>query len=308
MTTQAERQIANAAALRAAGQKPGGKTHGVPNDALGVVRQYLDRYGLGSLAGWAWDLYTSVGGGQTGMDAINAELPDTKEFQVRFPAYKKLAEEGRAMSPAEMLNYEQTARQIFHANGLPNGFYDTPQGLAQFMLNDVSVTELEARVQDAQKAMIGSPQDVRDQLQRLYGVDHGHMTAWFLDPKTAEPIIAQKFTAAQIAAEAHRTQFGQLSGTEALGLAKLGVTDATASSGFQKLGNEAGLFQQQVAGETSVSRTQELAAQFGGNVSAQQAFEKRARTRLAAFSEDTGTKVGAKGVGGLGSSDTSVPA
>src|SRR5882724_4200439 len=208
-----------------------------------IVQQTLNQYGLGSLINWAWGEYTSAGGGQSGMDAITADIVNTKEFKTRFPAYQKLAEEGRAMTVQQMLQYEQTARQIFQANGIPGGFYDTPTELAQFMLNDVSTTELETRVKDAQQAMITSPQDVRDQLNSLYGVDHGHLTAFFLDPTKAEPIIAQKFTAAQIAAEAGRTGFGQLNAGQAEGLARLGVTDATAQSGFQQLGQEHGLFQ-----------------------------------------------------------------
>ncbi len=287
---------------------PLGSTNGVPNSAEQIVKQFLDTYGLGTLSTWAWNLYTSTGGGTTGMDAINAELPTTAEFKTRFPAYEQLAKEGRAMSPAAMLSYEQSARQIFHAAGLPQGFYDTPQGLAQFMVGDVSSSELQSRVQDAQKALIDSPQDVRDQLQQLYGLSHGDLTAHFLDPKVAEPILTQQFTAAQIATEASRTKFGQIDRPTAENLAQLGVTDASAQSGFNKLGMQQGLFQQQVAGESAVSQSDQLAAQFGGNVSAQQAFLTRQQTRVSQFQQDTAMKAGSKGVTGLGASDQSSPA
>lgn len=280
-------------------------TPGQPQSARAIVQATLDQYGLGSLSNWAWDQYTSAGGGQTGLDAITANITGTKEFKTRFPAYQKLAEEGRAMTVQQMLQYEQTARQIFQANGIPGGFYDKPDELAQFMLNDVSTTELETRVKDAQQAMISSPQDVRDQLSNLYGVDHGHLTAFFLDPTKAEPIIAQKFTAAQIAAEAGRTGFGQLNATQAEGLAQLGVTDATAQSGFQQLGQEKGLFQAQTQGESQIGQQAQLAAQFGSDTAAQLAFQQRQAQRKAQFGEGAGFQVGQNGVGGVGPSERS---
>lgn len=271
----------------------------VPRSAKAIVQQYLAQYGLSGLADWAWNIWTHTGGGQTAFAAIDAELPQTKLFKARFPAYQKLADEGRAMSPAEMVNYEQTARQIFQANGIPGGFWDTPAELAKFMENDVSVSELESRVKDASQAALSSPQDVRDSLNRLYGVDHGHLTAFFLDPNVAEPIIAQKFTAAQIAAQSGRAGVGQLDQRQAEHLAQLGVTDATAATGFQNLGLEQGLFQDQVQGEQAVGLDAQLGAQFGGDAQAQLAFQQRAAQRKAAFNESTGFGVGQSGVAAL---------
>lgn len=276
-----------------------------PDSATGIVKQFLDQYGLGSLATWAMGVYTGAGGGTIGLNAITADLPSTKEFQTRFPAYQQMAEQGRAMSINEMLSYEQTARQIFQANGIPKGFYDTPDQLAKFMLNDVSTSELEGRVKDAQAAMVASPPDVRDQLQRFYNVDAGHLTSFFLDPTTAEPILQQKFTAAQIAAEAQRTAFGQIDQTQAEHLAQLNVTDAQAQSGFNKLGTQAGLFQAQVAGEQAIGTDEQISAQFEGNSAAQLAFQRRQASRVADFQGSSGFSAGQKGVAGIGPSDAS---
>lgn len=269
------------------------------NTIESIINDYLDQYGLGKLGSWALNIYVKAGGGTTGMDAITAQLPTTEVFKARFPAYEELRKEGRAMSINEMLSYEQTARQIFKANGIPGGFYDTPQELAKFMLNDVSTTELETRVKDAQQAVISSPADVRQQLNTLFGVDPGHLTAFFLDPTKAEPIIAQRFTAAQIAAESGRAGVGQLTAHQAVGLARFGVTDAQAQSGFQQLGLEKGLFQQQVAGEGAVPLQEQLAAQFEGDTAAQLAFKTRQAQRLADFQGNAGFAQTSTGVGGL---------
>jgi hypothetical protein len=271
----------------------------VNNSARNIIQTFLQRYGLGSLVNWAWNTYIQAGGGTVGMDAITAELPNTSQFKHRFPAYDQLAKEGRAMSIDEMLSYEQTARQIFHAAGLPAGFYDQPQDFAKFMLADVSTSELQQRVQDEQTAVINSPPDVRAQLHGLFGVDTGHLTAYFLDPKVAEPILHQRVTAAQIAAEGTRTQFGQITRAQAMHLAQLGVTDAQAQQGFNQLGLERGLFEAQVQGEQAIGTQEQLSAQFEGNSLAQLAFKQRQAQRLAQFQQTSGFGVDQTGVGGL---------
>ena len=70
----------------------------IPADAKQTVIEFLNQYGLGSLANWAWGVYTGAGGGSTGISAITNELPTTSQFKARFPAYEQLAKEGRAMS------------------------------------------------------------------------------------------------------------------------------------------------------------------------------------------------------------------
>src|SRR5689334_11512401 len=144
-----------------------------------------------------------------------------------------------------MLDYETQARQIFQANGIPKGFYDQPQDFANFMLHDVSTSELNQRVQIAAQEVVGYDPVVRQQLQTLYGIDTGHLIAHALDEKVALPILQQQQTAAQIAAEAKRAQVAQLNVGQAENLAQLGVNQSQAQQGFQTLGQERGLFEAQ---------------------------------------------------------------
>jgi|SRR5215471_9282039 len=267
--------------------------------ASNIVKSLLDQYGLGSLLTWAFQTYAAAGGGQTGISAITAELPQTPQFKARFPAYDTLAKQGRAMTPAAMVSYEQTARQIFQANGIPKGFYDQPADFAKFMLANVSTSELEARVKDAQLLAIQSPPDVRAELNRLYGVDAGHLTAYFLDPNVAEPILQQRATASQIAAEAQRTAAEQVTRAQAEHIAQLGVNDQQAAAGFSKLGTEMGLFQAQTLGEKPIGVDEQIAAQFDQNAQAVLAFQQRQQQRKAAFSGDTGLAVDKTGIAAL---------
>ena len=234
----------------------------VPQSAHAIVNNFLAQYGLQSLGNWAWTRYAELGGGSNALQQISVEMTQQPAFLKRFPAYAKLAAEGEAMSPAEMVSYEETAKQVFHAAGIPEGFYDTPDELAQFMVNHVSTSELQSRVQLAQSAALTAPPDVTAQLKQLYGLNQGALTAYFINPTKALPLLQQQFTAAQIAAEGTRTGVGQLSLTQATTLAQQGVTDSQAAQGFGTLAQQQGLFQAQAKGEAPIDLNTQIAAQF----------------------------------------------
>lgn len=281
----------------------------VPQSARAIVNNFLSQFGLGTLGTWAWNRYRELGGGSTALDQIGVEMVDQPQFKQRFPAYEALAKRGEAMSPAEMISYEQTARQIFHNAGVPSSFYDTPAELATFMVNNVSTTELKGRVDLAQQAAINSPPDVRNQLETLYGIPAtGSLTAYFLDPKKALPAIQQQFTASQIAADSARVGVGQLNAAQATHLAQLGVTDQGAQQGFAQLGQNQGLFEQQVAGEDQIDLQTQLAAQFDNSAAAQLRIKRRQQARVADFQGESGFTAGQKGIAALGAPDQSASA
>lgn len=282
-------------------------TPGVPSSAKAIVDNFLAQFGLQSLGQWAWDRYRQLGGGSDALNQISVEMVQQPAFNQRFPAYKPLAEQGEAMSPAEMIAYEQSAKQIFHDAGIPSGFYQTPAELATFMVNNVSASELQSRVQLASQAATSAP-DVAQQLSTLYGLPNaqGALTAYFLSPDKALPLIQQQFTAAQIGAESTRTGVGQLTTGEATHLAQIGVTDAQAAQGFGQLGKEQGLFQAQSTGEQTIGLDTQLAAQFDNSAAANLRILKKQQGRVADFQGNAGEELGQQGVGGLGRSDKSV--
>lgn len=281
-----------------------------PGGTLGSAQEYVSGYlatmGLQSLGTWAWDRFKQLGGGTSAFTQITQEMVDQPAFQQRFPAYKTLAQQGEAMSPADMIAYEQQAKQIFHNAGIPDNFYDTPDELAQFMVNNVSATELKSRVDVAQQAATSAP-DVLDQMHNLYGLPNalGALTAYFLDPTKALPAIQQQFVGAQIGAEGTRTGVGQLSADQATHLAQIGVTDASAQQGFATLGAEQGLFEQQRTGESPIGLDTQLAAQFDNSAAAKLRILRQQQSRLADFQGNSGEQLGQGGVGGLGRTDKS---
>lgn len=277
----------------------------VPQSGRAIVADFLAQFGLSELADWAWGQYKQLGGGAAALNQIQIDMVNQSAFKARFPAYDELAKRGHAMSPAAMLSYEATARQIFHDAGLPLSFYDQPDDIAKFLVNDVSSAELQSRVQRAQTAVAGAPDTVRTELQRLYGIDPGHLTAYFLDPTKAQPLLERQFNAAQLGGAAQRSGFGALSVAQAEALAAQGVTDQAAVSGFGDLAASQGLFEVQTTGETAIDRQTQINAQFSNDAAARERIRRRQEARAAQFSGSSGFGIGQRGVSGLGSSDQS---
>lgn len=264
--------------------------------AFDTIKQALDEYGLGSLASWAWSRFQSG----ASVDQIMLEVYDRPEFKATYPEYETLAKKGRAYSVAELQAYRKAAVGIFRSYGIPESFYDTPAELAQFAANEVSVAELSKRVADAAEAVYSTSPAVRDEMQRLYGVQPGEMIAFWLDPQKAEPLIKQQFTAAQIAGQAVQTGYGMLTRQEAEQLTGLGVTSETAAQGFAQLAAAQPLFQPIREGEQGITQEVQLGAAFGKDAAAMRQVEQRKQQRQAEFEAGGGFAMGREGIVGLG--------
>lgn len=275
----------------------------VPNAADGsakaIIEGFLDQYGLSSLASWAWGQYLALGGGPDAITQIQFELPKTDAFQKRFPAYNALAKSGHAMTPGDMIALENSYAAALHGAGLPAGFYDHPNDFAQFMIQNVSPSEVAQRAQLAATAVLQDDPSVLAEL-KMMGVPAGHQIAWILDPGRALPLVQNTVLAAQDAAAGLTTGYGQITRAEALSLAQQGVTADTARTTFSQLGQESGLFQGTTEEGTDISQGEQIGAAFQGNVFAQKRIQSRADQRVADFKGGSGFNPTSKGVTGLG--------
>lgn len=251
------------------------------SSAKALIESALGQYGLSSLASWAWAKWQA---GES-IDQIMLELRDTPEYNARFPAMKTLAGQGHAISEAQYINYEQQVSAIFHAAGLPSGFYDDPSDYANFLTKNISVTELQQRVQAYQQAAFSSPQEVRDALRDYYGVSAGELTAFWINPDLALPLIQKRFAAAQAEGWSKRSGFGALSKAQAEMVGDHGLSEEELAQRFGKLGGERGLFTPLVGnqGETAIGTDTALAAEFDQNAAAQATIDARKRGRIAPF-------------------------
>lgn len=194
------------------------------DSAREIIASILAQYGLHTalaedgrpLVDWAWERYLEVGDA----NVVMIELRAQPAFKNRFPAYDELAKQGRALSPAEYVAYEQSFYNLLQQYGVPDGVFG-PEKVTELLLNDVSASELSERLALNATAMFTAPQEVRDALRTMYGVDEGSLLAYWLDPDAALPKLQQRMTSAQIAAAAAERNFGMVR-SEAERFASLG--------------------------------------------------------------------------------------
>lgn len=274
-------------------------------NAWAYLQQLLDSYGLGSLSQF---VITELISGRS-QDEIALDLQQTPEFKAAFPEIAARKAAGLpAISPGEIVSYRNSAVQLMRAAGLPQGFYDSPQDVQGLISSDVSLSELNDRINAAKDATYNIDPAAQARLYQEFGLapGSGALAAFFLDDKKALPLLQQQLQAAQIGGAADQVGYGGLSNDTALQLAQSGVTAAQARQGFNTLGGEQQLFTG-LPGEnaTTIGQDQQLQAQFYGNVDAQQAIERRRQSRQAEFTDGGAFAATSKGLGGLSSADAS---
>jgi hypothetical protein len=270
--------------------------------AKAMLAQTLSNYGLDpSLVSTLWDDW-HIGQGKS-IEQVMIDIPQTTQFQARFPRYAEIQKAHPGFGVADYINYENAVKEQNQRYGLPDNFYSSGEDIANNIIKGVSASEREDRVKLGVAAAIQSPVETRSEMARLYGVDLGHLAAYFIDPARAEPELQKQVAAAAIGGSAVRSQFGLLSRAEAESIAQLGLSEQEVGKGFADLYQQQS-FMQVLPGqgqtETAVSREQQLAGQFGGDAAAQEAVLQQQRKRQATFAGGGAFQAGQKGVGGLG--------
>jgi hypothetical protein len=268
------------------------------SSAQALISNTLGTYGLASLASWAWGKWQN---GES-IDQIMLELRQTPEYQQRFPAMASLAQQGHAITESQYINYETSAQQMFQAAGLPKGMYDTPDAIAKLLTSNVALPELQTRLQTYQTAAYQSPPEVRQALQDYYGITPGHLTAFFIDPDQALPLIQRDFAAAQAGGEANATGFaGGITQQQAESLANMGISPTEMTKGFSTLANLNQVIQGLPGQAQGVGTNTALQAQFGQNAQAQQQLEAAQQYQVNQFKEGGQVASNSKGEIGAGS-------
>lgn len=265
-------------------------------DAYARLRAVLADYGLGSL-GDAVQRWLVEGLSEA---EVIQRMRETPEFKTRFPAIEERKKKGLApISPGEYVAYERQARQLMRAAGLPQGYYDSNEDFQKFLTNDLSLAELGDRVTLAANAAFKLPQEDRDALA-AWGMGPGDLTAFWLDPGKAQPLLERKYAAAQLAGAGTRTGFGRLGEKKATDLANLGITAGEAEQGFGQLVQSKELFQSLDRGENVIDQDEQISARFEGNAAAQRRIENRRRRRQGMFEAGGSFAAGQQGLTGLG--------
>lgn len=262
----------------------------------------LQNYGLDpSLVDTLWTDW-HVGQGKQ-INQILLDLPQTPQFQTRFPKYQEIQKAHPGFGVADYINYENAVHEQNQRYGMPDNFYSSGEDIANNLIKGVSANEREDRIKLGVAAAIQSPMENRAEMQRLYGVDLGHLTSYFLDPTRAEPELQKQVAASAIGGQSVRSQFGLLSKDEAERIAQLGLSDQEVGKGFSDLYSQRQFTQAlpgQEASQTGITREQQLAAQFGGDAAAQEAVLREQEKRKAEFAKGGSFSSGQQGISGLG--------
>lgn len=270
-------------------------------DAKRIIKNTLDRYGLGSLADRAWGLLSDETiDSNASIDVIGDALRDTTEFQTRFAANAARVKAGLPeLSVSEYIGLEKGYEAAMRGSGLPLGFYDDSTDFANFISSNTSVAEVQSRVNDGFKAVANSNPQVIAQMKELYGVGDGELAAYFLDPAKATPILVRQARAAQISAEGKRQAGIQLSASDAEALAREDVTQAEAQKAFGEVNQQQELYNP-LQGEQGITQQEAIGAATGTDQAAKQRVESRKRQRQAAFTGGGSFSTSQTGMSGLG--------
>jgi hypothetical protein len=227
-------------------------------------------------------------------DAIMALIRTTPEYKERFPAMEALAKKGRAISESSYIDYEKASAGLERRYGLPQGMLIG--NVTKLLENEVSTDELNTRVVLAAGASVQAPPEVKQALYDYYNVDQGGLTAYFLDPTIATPLLEKRYASAQIGAEAIKQNVGIDVGI-AENLQDLGINAQQARQGFSTIAGASGLTTGY--GDT-VTQRQQIGATFNQNAEDQRALERAVGGRLGKFQgggEFLQTQQGAAGLG-----------
>lgn len=287
----------NQAPAQATPPSPTGPTQD-QTDARTVVDQTLAEYGLQSLSSWAWQEITNG----ASSSQVLLDMYQTPQFKARFPGIIERQQKGLPpISPADYVNYQDSLAQMESQYGLPKGMLTNASTVAEFIGNDVSTTEVQARVQQGYQAVAYAPPQVQQYFAAQFGASgNGALAAYFLDDSKALPLLEQQAAAAQIGGTAAMGGV-QVGVNDAMKLAQMGVTQSQAQSQTQNLEQTADLYQANVTEQPGLTAGQQgIEAAFGLSAAATAQVQQRELERQAAFKGGGSAYEDQYGVAGAG--------
>lgn len=280
-----------------------------------TLSAYLNDMGLGALfeidaagnpAGWLWE---QIEQGFDTADELLVRLEQTDVFRDRFGVITQQKERAAAgepvyvMSPAEVLQYEDTVRQLMSQAGMPTWFYDEPADFHRLILADMSVAEVNERLDDAYDYVLSAPPEVRQTFEEYYGVGQGEaaLAAFALDPERTLRDINRATRTAYVGGMADRFDI-QVDRAAAQRIADLPTTEEGIVTGLRNVAAQADIFREGITETNDLTSSDGLAVQFEGDADAQRQIENRVIRRRAVDRSSTGgAAIGSEGVIGAGS-------
>ena len=190
----------------------------------------FDGVGLGSLAKFINQRIME----DASEESVLLELYEQPEYQARFPGMKALRAKGKTITEAEYIKDEKAFTQTARFFDLPVGFYDTPDDFGKLIGNLVSPKEFQDRLQVGQDLGRAMSPGVKTQLQELYNIGEGGITAYVLDSDRALPLLQKQAKAAQFVGFGRERGF-KLEGMTAAQAEQIVGTEAYAKLSAQQM-------------------------------------------------------------------------
>lgn len=240
------------------------------DSAKGALEGWLDSLGLGSLSTWAWN--QMIEDPSLSHEQLLLMMYERPEFQDRFEVIFEYQQAGKPpLSVAEVLAYEQSVADIFHAAGLPSSFYDDHHEIQDLMSEDISVSELADRIEQGWTAVASAPDEVKAVFDSYFGPGgDAALASYFLDPDKALPDLLEAVATAEVGGAAAMLGF-DVAKYQAAELVDFGVNFASAVQGFQDLVDLAPLFaetvgegQIEMGGPATTTQVETVIGQYRG--------------------------------------------
>jgi len=197
--------------------------------SLQLISDTLRQWGLSSLDDTLRGLK-----GDTNPDTLALALSQTPAYKARFAGNAGRVANGLPeLSPAQYLATEESYNQILRGYGLPPGFYDSHSDFTNFIANDLSPAELDARAKIAHDQYMNAPDYVKNLWSQYFGTK-GDAIAAILDPKVATALIQDRGTQVAIGGAAAARGMS-VSAQRALQLQQAGVSGTQAEQGYSKI-------------------------------------------------------------------------
>lgn len=264
-----------------------------------ILKAALKPYGLDDN-----DLINQVytAGKDQGSDAAYLTLRQHPKYQAAFPGMKLREQNGLApINEQQYTDYKSQITSTLRNAGIPAGFYDNPDDFAKWIgVYDASPAEVESRINKGVLAAQQAPPEVKQALFDYYGIDEGHLAAYWLDPNVKGPELLQQQAATYAGGAAASGGFKGLTRQEAEGVAAYNQSPDQLASRFGALTQGQELMGT-IAGEATsdISREQQL-KYAEGSPEAAALLAKKAAQRKAQFGGGTHYAETAQGVVGLG--------
>lgn len=275
-------------------------------DAHGLLRETFARYGLGSDALATWALDEIVAG--KSIEVILLELEERPEFTQAFPEIAarrtRMAETGvqlNPISPAEILEYRTQAKALMQSFGLPQTFYTNNEDFYDLIVGDVSLAELNQRLEMPSRRVANAPPEIRNVFQELFGAGSDQaLYSMFVDVDRSLPALEEAVQQAEAGGAARRLGFG-LAPTEMEMLARYNLTYDQMVTGFTELDTTRGLFDETLYESDYTVGKEGVASAFG--FEGQDKLRKRAEARAAETGGSAGGLVENFGAVSLGTAE-----